>query len=79
MLRPDVRRPCFASPCECKKASPKLAVAVVNFDGAQFGNLLAMRFEEYLKHDAISLAGLIAKREVSAEGRDRFEPNRSIP
>jgi amidase len=26
-----------------------------------------MRFEEYRKHDAISLAGLIAKREVSAE------------
>ena len=26
-----------------------------------------MRFEEYRKHDAVSLAGLIAKREVSAE------------
>jgi len=26
-----------------------------------------MRFEEYRRHDAISLAGLIAKREVSAE------------
>ena len=26
-----------------------------------------MRFEEYRKHDAISLAGLIAKREVSAK------------
>jgi amidase len=26
-----------------------------------------MRFEEYRKHDAISLAGLIAKREISAE------------
>src|SRR5437868_11518592 len=26
-----------------------------------------MRFEEYRKHDAISLAGLIAKRQVSAE------------
>src|SRR5690242_13767849 len=26
-----------------------------------------MRFEEYRKHDAISLAGLIAKREVSVE------------
>jgi len=26
-----------------------------------------MRFEEYRKHDAIALAGLIAKREVSAE------------
>src|SRR5215471_11757647 len=26
-----------------------------------------MRFEEYRKHDAISLAGLIAKREVSPE------------
>jgi Asp-tRNA(Asn)/Glu-tRNA(Gln) amidotransferase A subunit family amidase len=28
---------------------------------------MAMRFEEYRKHDAISLAGLIAKRQVSAE------------
>jgi amidase len=27
----------------------------------------SMRFEEYRKHDAISLAGLIAKRQVSAE------------
>ena len=26
-----------------------------------------MRFEEYRRHDAISLAGLIAKREVSAK------------
>ena len=26
-----------------------------------------MRFEEYRKHDAIALAGLIAKRQVSAE------------
>ena len=26
-----------------------------------------MRFEEYRKHDAISLAGLIAERQVSAE------------
>ena len=26
-----------------------------------------MRFEEYRRHDAISLAALIAKREVSAE------------
>src|SRR5215831_320301 len=26
-----------------------------------------MRFDEYLKHDAVSLAGLIAKREVRAE------------
>jgi amidase len=26
-----------------------------------------MRFEEYRKHDAVSLAGLIAKRQVSAE------------
>jgi len=26
-----------------------------------------MRFEEYRKHDAISLAGLIAEREISAE------------
>ena len=26
-----------------------------------------MRFEEYRKHDAISLAGLIAKRQVSAK------------
>ena len=26
-----------------------------------------MRFDEYRKHDAVSLAGLIAKREVSAE------------
>jgi amidase len=25
-----------------------------------------MRFEEYRKHDAISLAGLVAKREVDA-------------
>jgi len=25
-----------------------------------------MRFEEYRKHDAISLAGLIAERQVSA-------------
>ena len=27
-----------------------------------------MRFEEYRKHDAVSLAELIAKREVSAKG-----------
>jgi amidase len=26
-----------------------------------------MRFEEYSKYDAVSLAGLIAKRQVSAE------------
>jgi amidase len=26
-----------------------------------------MRFEEYRKHDAIALAGLVAKREVSAK------------
>ena len=26
-----------------------------------------MRFDEYRKYDAVSLAGLIAKREVSAE------------
>ena len=26
-----------------------------------------MRFEEYRKHDAIALAGLIAKRQVSAK------------
>ena len=26
-----------------------------------------MRFDEYRKHDAVSLAGLIAKREVSAK------------
>ena len=26
-----------------------------------------MRFEEYRKHDAVSLAALIAKREISAE------------
>jgi amidase len=26
-----------------------------------------MKFEEYRKHDAISLAALIAKREISAE------------
>jgi|SRR5580700_8818430 Asp-tRNA(Asn)/Glu-tRNA(Gln) amidotransferase A subunit family amidase len=26
-----------------------------------------MRFEEYRQHDAVSLAGLIAKRQVSAE------------
>ena len=26
-----------------------------------------MKFEEYRKHDAVSLAGLIAKRQVSAE------------
>jgi len=26
-----------------------------------------MRFEEYRKHDAVSLAGLIAKRQVSAK------------
>jgi len=26
-----------------------------------------MKFEEYRKHDAISLAGLITKRQVSAE------------
>src|SRR5258705_9720252 len=26
-----------------------------------------MRFEEYRKHDAVSLAGLVAKRQVSAE------------
>jgi amidase len=26
-----------------------------------------MRFDEYRKHDAVSLAGLIAKRQVSAE------------
>ena len=26
-----------------------------------------MKFEEYRRHDAISLAGLIAKREVSAK------------
>jgi hypothetical protein len=31
------------------------------------GDLLAMRFEEYRKHDAVSLAGLIAKRQVSAK------------
>jgi amidase len=30
-------------------------------------NLQTMRFEEYRKHDAVSLAELIAKREVSAK------------
>src|SRR5262249_50787067 len=38
-----------------------------HFDGLKFGDLQAMRFEEYREHDAISLAGLIAKRQVSAE------------
>jgi amidase len=32
-----------------------------------FGDLQAMQSDEHRKHDAISLAGLIAKREVSAE------------
>ena len=42
-----------------------------------------MRFEEYRKHDAVSLAELIAKREVSAEevlagcGKSRFIGARS--
>jgi hypothetical protein len=35
--------------------------------GSNLGDLPAMRFEEYRKHDAISLAGLIAKRQVSAK------------
>jgi amidase len=33
----------------------------------KFGDRSAIRFEEYRKHDAVSLAGLIAKRQVSAE------------
>lgn len=40
-----------------------------------------MRFEEYRKHDAISLAGLIAKRQVSADEvleTAIARPNRSI-
>jgi hypothetical protein len=38
-----------------------------------------MRFEEYRQHDAVSLAGLIAKRQVSAEEVLRSDgPNRSI-
>ena len=42
-------------------------MAIVIFLRLQFGDLQAMRFEEYRKHDAISLAELIAKREVSAK------------
>jgi hypothetical protein len=41
-----------------------------------------MKFEEYRKHDAISLAGLITKRQVSAEEllRPRSHGlNKSIP
>jgi hypothetical protein len=34
---------------------------------SNFEDLQAMRFEEYRKHDAISLAGLIAKRQVSVK------------
>jgi amidase len=53
----------------CVKALlAKMAVGTVSLGGGlQFGDLQAMRFEEYRKHDAISLAGLIAKREISAE------------
>src|SRR5260370_30211162 len=50
-----------------EKASGKMSVAVVIFHGLESGDLQAMRFEEYRKHDAISLAGLIAKRQVSAQ------------
>jgi hypothetical protein len=35
--------------------------------GFDVGDLPAMRFDEYRKHDAVSLAELIAKREVSAK------------
>src|SRR5438105_11443374 len=33
----------------------------------KFGDRPAMRFEEYRTHDAVSLAGLISKRQVSAD------------
>jgi hypothetical protein len=49
------------------KGTGKIAVAVVIFRGIKFGDLQAMRFDEYREHDAISLAGLIAKRQVSTE------------
>ena len=48
-------------------AGCKIVVAIVIFLRVPFGDLLTMRFEEYRKHDAVSLAELIAKREVSAK------------
>ena len=47
-------------------AGAKIAAAIVISMGIERGSL-EKRFDEYRKHDAIWLAGLIAKREISAE------------
>jgi hypothetical protein len=44
---------------------PRGTAAGVILPGSLFGDLQAMKFDEYRGHDAISLAGLIAKREIS--------------
>src|SRR5262252_2860858 len=45
----------------------RVSVGLRFYRGFDVGDLPAMRFDEYRKHDAVSLAELIAKREVSAD------------